>query len=61
MGLADRKSARKALKLSGNLQNAITFILESGEQGLNEIEVSDDEKIKPEEEIKVEENNIMKI
>jgi len=48
MGIAERKNARKALKLSGNLQGAITFILESGETGLNEIEVSDEEDKKEE-------------
>lgn len=59
MGLADRKNARKALKLSGNLQNAITFILESGEAGLNEVEVSDEEE-KPEKQIEGKTDELVK-
>ena len=43
----DRKLAKKALKLTGDVNNAVTFLLESGEAGLNDVsdsEEGDDKK-----------------
>jgi len=39
----DRKSAKKALKLTGDVSNAVTFLLESGEAGLDQVSVSEEE------------------
>ena len=39
----DRKSAKKALKLTGDVSNAVTFLLESGEVGLEQVSVSEEE------------------
>ena len=39
----DRKSAKKALKLTGDVSNAVTFLLESGEAGLEQVSVSEEE------------------
>ena len=36
MGITeDRKSARKALKLTNDVMNAVTFIMSSGQDGLD--------------------------
>jgi hypothetical protein len=39
----DRISAKKALKLTGDVSNAVTFLLESGEAGLDQVSVSEEE------------------
>ena len=39
----DRQSAKKALKLTGDVSNAVTFLLESGEMGLDQVAISDEE------------------
>ena len=41
----DRKSAKKALKLTGDVNNAVTFLLESGELGLDQVSMSEEESI----------------
>ena len=38
----ERKLAKKALKLTGDVNNAVTFLLESGEAGLNEVSDSEE-------------------
>jgi hypothetical protein len=40
----DRTSAKKALKLTGDVSNAVTFLLESGEAGLAEVSDSEEEE-----------------
>lgn len=39
----DRKRARKALKLTGDVSNAVTFLLEGDEGGLNEVSDSEED------------------
>ena len=46
----DRTSAKKALKLTGDVSNAVTFLLESGEAGLAEVSDSEEEDKKKAEE-----------
>lgn len=46
----DRTSAKKALKLTGDVSNAVTFLLESGEAGLAEVSDSEEEERKRAEE-----------
>lgn len=48
----DRTLAKKALKLTGDVSNAVTFLLESGEAALGAISDSEDEEKKKEEEAK---------
>lgn len=40
----ERKLAKKALKLTGDVGNAVTFLLESGEAGLAAVPDSEDEE-----------------
>jgi len=40
----ERKLAKKALKLAGDVGNAVTFLLESGEAGLAAVPDSEDEE-----------------
>lgn len=53
----DRKLAKKALKLTGDVGNAVTFLLESGEAGLNEVSDSEEEEKRKSEEAKKEAND----
>ena len=48
----DRTLAKKALKLTGDVSNAVTFLLESGEAALAAVSDSEDEEKKKEEEEK---------
>jgi hypothetical protein len=51
----DRVLAKKALKLTGDVGNAVTFLLESGEAGLTQVSDSEEEpEKKDEKEVKVE-------
>jgi hypothetical protein len=54
----DRVLAKKALKLTGDVGNAVTFLLESGEAGLTQVSDSEEEpEKKDEKEVKVEKEN----
>ena len=53
----ERKLAKKALKLTGDVGNAVTFLLESGEAGLNEVSDSEEEEKKKSDQDKKDEHD----
>ena len=57
----ERTAAKKALKLTGDLANAVTFLLESGDAGLDQVSMSEEEDPAQIEEAKKKEDEARKV